>query len=325
MKLPFIEVISWLEHTPNLLMWKFPDQDAEIKNGAKLTVRESEKALLLNEGKLADIFEPGLHTLSTENVPLLTRLKGWKYGFESPFKADVYFFSTKQFVNLKWGTVAPVLMRDADFGQVRIRAFGTYNIRIVDVEKFFKEYAGTYPALSVAELQFQLRDYIAPVFAEILAQAQLPVVDVARNLSSVNQKIRPLIQPYFEAFGIEVTEFVISSVTLPEEVLQHYDKVTGMNMVTDMDKYTRFNTANAIGEGGTALNDATQQATAMAVLLKAVSGQAPATPSAPPATAAVSPEEDITARLVKLKTLFDNQLIDETEYKAKKAALLEKL
>ncbi|BAV07130.1 hypothetical protein FLA_3153 [Filimonas lacunae] len=307
-------------------MWKFPDEDCEIKNGAKLTVRESEKALLLNEGQLADVFEPGLHTLSTANIPLLTRLKSWKHGFESPFKADVYFFSTKQFVNLKWGTPAPVLMRDAQFGQVRIRAFGTYNVRITDVAKFFKEYAGTYPALSVHELQMQLRDFIAPTFAEVLAQANLPVVDVAGNLTSVNQKIKPLIQPYFDAFGIEVTEFVISSVTLPEEVLKYYDQVTGMNMVTDMDKFAKFNAANAVGEKGSALNDATLQGAAMAAMVQASiaaqQAQAPATAAPQPAAA---PVDDLTAKLVKLKSLFENQLIDEQEYKARKAVLLENL
>lgn len=312
MKLPFIEVISWLEHNPNLLMWKFPDQDAEIKNGAKLIVRESEQALLLNEGKFADIFTAGTHTLKTENVPILSRLKGWKYGFESPFKADVYFFSTKQFVNLKWGTVTPILMRDPQFGQVRVRAFGTYNVRIKDIEKFFREYAGTYPVLSVTELQIQLRDYISPRFGEVLSQANLPVVDVAGNLERVNQQVRPLITPYFEALGVEVTEFAISSVTLPEEVLAHYDKVTSMNMITDMDKFTRFNTASAIGEKGTALHDATQQGAAMAAMLKTV-------------MPAEAPKDDITAKLKTLKQLFEDQLIDEAEYKAKKNELLEKL
>ncbi|WP_295128932.1 SPFH domain-containing protein [uncultured Chitinophaga sp.] len=316
MKLPFIEIITWLEHNPDLLMWKFPDQDAEIKNGAKLVVRESEQALFLSEGKFADVFSAGTHTLATENIPLLSRLKGWRYGFESPFKADVYFFSTKQFVNLKWGTPAPVLMRDPHFGQVRVRAFGTYNVRIKNIEQFFREYAGTFPVLSVHSLQTQLRDYIAPKFGEVLSLANLPVVDVAGNLSKVNEQIRPLITPYFDAFGIEVTEFAVSSVTLPEDVLAHYDKVTSMNMISDMDKYTQFNTANAIGDKGTAMNDAVQQGAAMAAMMKmAGQQQAPATP----------PADDITAKLQKLKSLFENQLIDEAEYKAKKNELLEKL
>lgn len=317
MKLPFIEIISWLEHNPNLLMWKFPDQDAEIKNGARLIVRESEKALFLNEGKFADIFEAGTHTLKTENIPLLSRLKGWKHGFESPFKADVYFFSTKQFVNLKWGTVAPIMMRDAVFGQVRIRAFGTYNIRIHDIEKFFREYAGTFPVFPVTDLQMQLRDYIAPKFGEVLSNANIPVLDIAGNLDSLNQKIRPLIAPYFEALGIAVTEFVVSSVTLPEEVLQHYDKVTNMNMVTDMHKFTQFNTANAIGEPGAALHDATQQGVALATMLKAAQAMPPQPTEAP--------TDSLESKLKKLKQLFQDELIDEAEYKAKKAALLENL
>ncbi|GGH71595.1 membrane protease subunit (stomatin/prohibitin family) [Filimonas zeae] len=322
MKIPFIEVISWIEHRPDLMMWKFPDEDAEIKNGAKLTVRESEKALLLNEGKLADVFEPGLHTLTSANVPVLSRLKGWKYGFESPFKADVYFFSTKQFVALKWGTAAPVIMRDTQFGQVRIRAFGTYNIRIKDVATFFKEYAGTYPVLSVGELQIALRDYISPRFGQALAQSGIPVLDIAGNLESVNLKIRPLIAPYFEALGVEVTEFTVSSVNLPEEVLQYFDKVTGMNMVTDMDKYARFNTANAIGQPGTAINDGAQQGAAMGMLLQQVAQTQAAGSSAP---TPVAPADDIAGKLTRLKQLFDSQLIDEAEYKAKKAELLQNL
>lgn len=321
MKIPFIEVISWIEHRPDLMMWKFPDEDAEIKNGAKLTVRESEKALLLNEGKLADVFEPGLYTLTSANIPVLSRLKGWKYGFESPFKADVYFFSTKQFVALKWGTVAPVIMRDAHFGHVRVRAFGTYNVRIKDVATFFKEYAGTYPVLSVAELQIALRDYISPRFGEALAQSGIPVLDIAGNLESVNQKIRPLIAPYFEALGIEVIEFTISSVNLPEEVLQYFDKVTGMNMVTDMDKYTRFNTANAVGQPGTALNEGAQLGAAMGAMMNATVQTQAAGQPAP----AAAPADDIATRLTKLKQLFDQQLIDEAEYKAKKAELLQNL
>ena len=142
---PFLEIIEWIEHSPNLMLWKVPDGDREIKNGAKLIVRESQKAILLDQGKIADTFDSGNHTLSTQNIPVLSRLKGWKYGFESPFKADVYFFSTKQFVNLKWGTPAPVLLDDPKFGQVRLRAFGTYTVRIIDPSRFFSEFAGTYP------------------------------------------------------------------------------------------------------------------------------------------------------------------------------------
>lgn len=323
MKLPFIEIIAWVEQSPNLMMWEFPAGDAEIKNGAKLTVRESERALLLNEGQLADIFEPGLYTLNTENIPLLTRLKGWKYGFKSPFKADVYFFSTKQFVNLKWGTPAPIMMRDSQFGQVRVRAFGSYNVRIIDVAKFFREYAGTYPMLTVMELQHQLRDYIAPRFGEVLSVANIPVVEVAGSLDVLNGKIKPLIQPYFDEFGIEITEFVVSSVTLPEEVTAHFDKVTNMNMVTDVDKYMKFNQASAIGEKGTALNDGAMQAAALGMVMGTLNTQS--SPKSLGGQAGAQADDEIVAKLKQLKALFESELIDSDEYKSKKAELISKL
>ena len=163
-KLPFVEIIEWIEENPNVLMRKVCDKDKAIKNGAKLIVRESQEALFLNEGIAADAFGPGTHTLKTQNVPVLSQLKGWKYGFESPFKADVYYFAMQQFINLKWGTPAPILMRDPQFGQVRVRAFGTYNVRIKDTKKFFNQYAGTFPHLTIFELEHQLRDFIAPKF-----------------------------------------------------------------------------------------------------------------------------------------------------------------
>ena len=315
MALPFLEIIESLTPDPNLLMWKFKDEDKEIKNGARLTVRESQHAMMLNEGQLADVFAPGLHTLSTENIPILSRLKGWKYGFESPYKADIYFFNTHQFINNKWGTPAPILMRDPEFGQVRIRAFGSFDLKIADVGTFFKQYAGSYFQLTIFELQQQLRDFIAPKFGEVLANENISVNDVAGNITELSKKIEPYLKPYFLQLGIELTQFVITSVTLPDEVTAHYDKMTNMNMVSDMDKFTKFNTATAIGEKGSALNDSTQNAMAMGVMMNQMQqnqqqNQVPA-------------KEDITLKLQKLKTLFESDLIDEQEYKAKKAALID--
>jgi membrane protease subunit (stomatin/prohibitin family) len=309
MALPFIEIIEDLTPDPNLLMWKFADADKEIKNGAVLTVRESQAALFLNEGKLADIFTPGRYVLKTENIPLLTSLKGWKYGFDSPFKADVYFFNTMHFAGQRWGTPTPVLMRDPTFGQVRVRAFGTFNVRINDFAKFFRQYAGTSERLTITELEYQLRDYIAPMFGEVLAQANISVLDIAGNISALNEKIQPLIQPYFTDLGVEVTRFAITGATLPDEVLKHYDNVTSINMITDMDKFTKFNLANAMEKGDNKVADAAQQALALSVMLN----QMPA---------ATPQQEDIPGRLKKLKGLFDAQLITETEYATKKEELL---
>ena len=315
MVLPFIEIIEALTPDPNLLMWKYEDCDKEIKNGARLTVRESQTAMLLNEGQLADIFAPGLHTLSTENVPLLSRLKGWKYGFESPFKADVYFFNTLQFINNKWGTPAPILMRDPDFGQVRIRAFGSFDLRIADVGVFFKQYAGTYPQLTIFELQAQLRDFIAPKFGEVLASQNISVLDVAGNITDLSKKIEPYLKPYFLQLGVELTQFIITSVTLPDEVTAHYDKMTNMNMVKDMDAFTKFNIANAIAQQGTAVNTGVQNALGLSMMMQQIQ----------PQTQPLQPVEEISSKLKKLKQFFDDGLIDEIEYKEKKSGLLSQL
>jgi membrane protease subunit (stomatin/prohibitin family) len=317
MALPFIEIIESVTPDPNVLMWKFADDDKEIKNGAALTVRESQHVLLLNEGQLADVFSAGKHQLETKNIPILTRLSGWKYGFESPFKADVYFFNTHQFVNLKWGTPTPILMRDEDFGQVRVRAFGTYNVRIVDVGRFFKEYAGTYPRLSIAELERQLRDFIAPKFAETLAQSKIAVIDAVENITALNEKIQPLIQPYFTDLGVEVTQFTITGITLPGEVLTQYDKVTSMNMVTDINKFSQFSIANAMDKENSAMGDAGRQAVGMGMVLNMGAVGAMQNKA--------GEREDITARLKKLKDLFETQLITEAEYAAKKEELLKLL
>lgn len=311
----FIDIIEAATPDPNLLMWKFEDTDKEIKNGAKLTVRESQIAVFLNEGQLADVFQPGLHTLSTENIPVLSRLKGWKYGFQSPFKADIYFVNTRQFVNNKWGTPAPIMMRDPEFGQVRVRAFGTFDIQIKDFETFFRQYAGSYRTFTIFELQYELRDFIAPKFGEVLAQENIAVKDIAGNVTELGGKITPFLKPYFAQFGIDLITFTITSVTLPDEVSAHYDKITNMNMVTDMDKFTRFSTAQAIGQQGTVANEGTTSGMIAGMMMNQMQQQ-----MNPPAA-----QEDITAKLQKLKTLFESGLIDETEYKAKKTELIDKL
>lgn len=316
MKLPFIEIIEATTPDPNLLMWKYEDEDKEIKNGAKLIVRESQVAIFLNDGQLADVFKPGLHALSTENIPILSSLRGWKYGFNSPYKADVYFVNTRQFVNNKWGTPSPILMRDPELGQVRVRAFGTFDIQINDFARFFTQYAASYNTFTIFELQHELRDFIAPKFGEVLAQQNWAVIDVAGNASELGKKIEPFLKPYFDQFGIELISFTITSVTLPDSVLVHYDKITNMNMVADMDKFTKFNTASAIGEKGTALNDAAQNAIAMGMLMNQVQQQSHQQSHA---------NDDVTAKLQKLKILFENELIDEAEYKAKKADLIAQL
>lgn len=317
MTIPFLEVIESITPDPNILMWKFDDAGQEIKNGASLTVRESQCVMLLSEGKLADIFGPGQHKLSTENIPILTNIKSWKYGFNSPFKVDIYYFNTHQFVNLKWGTPAPIIMPDSQFGQVRIRAFGVYNIRISDIAKFFRQYAGTFPRLTIFELERQMRDFIAPKFGEVLAQHGYSVMDVAGNISELSAKLLPQLQPFFEDLGVELINFQISNVTLPEEVCKHFDNITNMNMTNDIDKFQKFNMAKAVEQQGTAVNDGAQTAAMMGLIMNQISQQ-PQQPSQ-------SSDDDVTSKLKKLKNLFDAGLIEEEEYKTKKAELLDRL
>jgi len=321
-ELPFIEIIEWIEQDPNILMLKFPDKDKEIKNGAKLIVRESQSALFLNQGVFADDFKAGSYTLATENIPILSSLKGWKYGFQSPFKADVYFFSTKDFVSLKWGTPAPVLLRDPQFGPIRIKAFGSYNIKITHVRKFFSKYAGTFPVLTIFELENQLRDFIAPVFAEVLAQANISALDIAGNLTALNQRIHPLIQPHFEQFGVEVTQFTVSSATLPKEVNENIDKISSMNMIDDMNKFQQFNTSLAIGKEGNPLQQGVQDGAVLGMMMQGIAQQ---NNQNIPQNTAPSQEESVVDKLKKLKEIFDLGLIDESEFQTKKSELLEKL
>ncbi|MFD2598989.1 SPFH domain-containing protein [Sphingobacterium corticis] len=312
MKLPHIEIIESVAPNPNLLLWKYPDTDREIKNGAKLTVRPSQQALFINEGQIADVFDAGLHTLKTENIPILSKLKGWKYGFESPFKADVYFFNTHRFIQNKWGTPAPILMQDKAFGQVRLRAFGTYDIRIADVKTFFSQYAGSFSHFNIFELQAQLRDFIAPIFGEVLAQEQISIKEVAGNMTHLSERVLLLLIPYFQKLGLELLDFRISSVTLPDEVSKHYDKITSMNMVNDIDKYTQFSAAQAMSQKGTAMSDIA----ASSMAIQAMNQGFPKT---------TTKETDIPAKLKQLKDLLDNGLIDSEDYQAKKKELLDQL
>jgi membrane protease subunit (stomatin/prohibitin family) len=318
LKLPFVEIIESIAPDPNLLLWKFPDQDMEIKNGAKLIVRESQSALLIYEGKIADVFGPGSHTLSTKNIPFLSNLKSWKYGLESPFKVDIYFLNTHPFLNNKWGTPSPIIMRDPEFGQVRIRAFGSYDICINDPVEFFCKYAGTYPVLTIQELQHQLRDFIAPNFGEILAVEKMSILDVSRNVNNLSLKVKPLIMPYFQRIGIELIEFIVTSVTLPDEVQSHLDQLTEMNMVGDLDQFMKFNTAKATMKTGTSV----AEGVASALMVGAMSNQMNL---ALQDSMYSKGENSVSDRLKKLKELHDSGLLDESEYKAKKSALIELL
>lgn len=242
----FIEVIDWVERDKEMVMWKFPDRDADIKNGANLTVRESQQALFIDEGQAADLFTPGRYELITRNLPILTTLRNWDKNFNSPFKCDIYFFSTRIFTDLKWGTPNPIILRDPQFKQVRVKAFGTYFIRVDDPEKLFKEYAGTKTSLRISEIEDSLRSIVAPKFAEALAESGISVMDLVANYSELGDTIAPIVQEDLSPLGLELVKFQITSTTLPKEVEAFYDKMTNMNMVDDMQKFQQFQQVQAI-------------------------------------------------------------------------------
>src|SRR6266446_3322966 len=242
----FIEVIEWLDDSSNTLLYRFPVQDQEIKNGAQLIVRESQTAVFVAEGQIADLFPPGRYTVDGGNTPILSKLGAWKYGFNSPFKAEVYFVNTKQFTDLKWGTPNPVMMRDADFGMVRLRAFGIYSIRVADARSFIKEIAGTNSRFITEDIEGQLKRTLVGGFSDSLAEAKIAALDLASNYDELSKFVRIKLNDDFKAFGLELTKFVIENISLPQEVEAAMDRRTSMGVIGDVGRYTQFQAADAL-------------------------------------------------------------------------------
>ncbi len=254
----FIDIIEFLDNSGNTLVHKFDRAGNEIKNGAQLIVRESQVAVFVNEGKLADIYKPGRYELTTQNMPILTTLMGWKYGFNSPFKVDVYFVSTKIFTGQKWGTKNPIMLRDPEFGVLRVRAFGNYSFRVVDVEKLIKQFSGTNSTFQVENLEEELKALILTEFTDALGELKIPVLDLAANYKELGTKIGNFLNEEFQKMGLEVSRFLIENISLPKEVEEAIDKRGQMNVLGNLDQYTKFQAANAIekaatsgGDGGT--------------------------------------------------------------------------
>ena len=247
----FIEIIEWTDDSRDTLSYRFPDEDKEIKNGAQLIVRESQAVQFVYLGQYGDQFGPGKHSLTTDNIPVLSRLKGWKYGFQSPFKADVYFITTRLFTGNKWGTSNPVMVRDQDFGIVRVRAFGTYDFRIVDVPKFLKEVAGTDNHFRLDEFADVMRSRLVSVFSDALASAKVPVLDVATRYTELGDALLPLINPALgEKYGLEMATFVLENVSVPPEVEQAIDKRSSMAAVGNLNDYVKYQMAQGLEKGG---------------------------------------------------------------------------
>ena len=327
----WIEVIEWLDPSNDTMVDRFPVANNEIKMGAKLTVREGQAAIFINEGQLADVFGPGLHTLATQNMPILTMLKSWPHGFTSPFKAEVYFVSTRQFTDLKWGTANPIPMRDKDFGVVRTRAYGSYAMRITDPGKFLKEVVGTDGLFTTDEIHGQLRDLVVTEFTTVLGELQVPVLDLAANYRSLSQKIQTVLAPHFQGYGLDVTRFLIENISVPPEVEAAMDKRSSMGVVGVGD-FATFQMANSMDRGGSgggsSAVDMAQMMAGMAMGQRMAQGfgapSAADTPAAAPVAAAPSSTE-VGERLLQLKKLQEAGILSDDEYNAKKAELVKLL
>lgn len=246
----FIDIVEWLDDTRDTLVWRFPRHDNEIKMGARLIVRESQTAVFVNEGRIADAFAPGTYTLETRNLPVLSTIKGWKHGFHSPFKAEVYFVSTRQFADFKWGTQNPVIVRDPEFGPVRLRAFGSYAARVTDAPALLRELAGTDPQFRTEEVEGYLRQLVVGRLAPALASAGVPLLDLAADQHEMGRRLATALTADLAGVGLAVPTFTIENISLPEEVERALDKRSQMEIVGDLGDYARFQAANALENAG---------------------------------------------------------------------------
>jgi membrane protease subunit (stomatin/prohibitin family) len=342
-KKQFIDVIEWTEDGDGVLAWRFPMEDREIQNGASLTVRESQVAVFVNEGTFADVFGPGRHTLTTATLPVLTYLRNWDKLFQSPFKSDVYFFSTRQQIDQRWGTSQPVTIRDPDFGAVRLRAFGNYSYRIADPKVFYGQVSGTRAVYTVAELDGQLRGLMLQHISDAVASSGVAFLDLAANLVEFAKALHDAAAPAFEQLGLKLEIVTMQNVSLPEELQKVLDQKIGMGMVGhDMGRFMQYQTGQAIptlaagagsGEGGGLVGSAVGLGAGVALgqVMANQLGQGlhPAAPGAPAAAAAaagsgIKPEE-VMATLEKLAELKGKGIVTAEEFDAKKAELLKKL
>ena len=346
-KKQFIDIIQWTEDSDGTLAWRFPMRDMEIQNGASLTVRESQMAVFVNEGQVADVFGPGTHKLTTQTLPVLTYLKNWDKLFESPFKSDVYFFSTRLQLDQKWGTPQPITIRDKDFGAVRLRAFGNYAFKVTDPKLFHTQVSGTRESYAVSEVEGQLRGMVLQNISNAIASSGLPFLDLAANQIAFADALNKELAPAFAAMGLGLEAMTVQNVSLPEELQKILDQKIGMGMVgDDMGKFMQYQTAQAIpkfaegaGNGGGGIaGDAMGLGAGVALgqvmaqnLSQGLQGNAAGVANAQAAAAAagaatvgVKPE-DVMATLEKLGELKTKGILTQEEFDSKKAELLKKL
>ncbi len=340
-KKQFIDIIEWVEPGDGVLAWRYPMTDREIQQGASLTVRESQVAVFVDEGQVADVFGPGRHTLTTQTLPVLTYLKNWDKLFESPFKSDVYFFSTRQQIDQRWGTTQPVTLRDKDFGAVRLRAFGNYAYRVVDAKKFHTEISGTRAEYTVADLDGQLRAHMLQHISDAVASSGIPFLDLAANQVEFAKLLREATAPEFDKIGLALDSVTVQNVSLPDELQKLLDQRIGMGMVgNDMGKFMQYQTAQAIpklaegagaGGGSSVAGDAIGLGAGVALgqvmaqnLQQGLQGGATGAAQAAAAAVGMKPDE-VMATLEKLADLKAKGILTDDEFSAKKAELLKKL
>ena len=288
----FIDVIQWTETGDSVLAWRFPMEDQEIQSGGRLTVRDSQLAVFVNEGQIADVFPPGLFTLSTNTLPLLTNLLNWDKAFKSPFKSDVYFYSSRLRMDQKWGTATPITIRDREFGAVRIRAYGIFAYRIDDARKFYQKVSGSRGVYLVSELEGQLRNTIVGRLTDAFANANVNFIDMASSQSHLAQTMLADVRPVFADLGLSLESFVVENISLPEELQKMLDQRIGMNMIGDLNRYTQFQVAQsmpiaAANEGGGAAGMGAGLGAGMVMAQQMMNAMKPA---APPEPAPPSPQ-----------------------------------
>ncbi|MBS1954539.1 MAG: SPFH domain-containing protein [Cyanobacteria bacterium SZAS-4] len=319
-KKQFIEVIEWTENTDGVLAHRFPTLDKEIQTGAQLTVRDSQMALFVNEGNVADVFSPGRYALSTQNLPILTTLLNWDKGFKSPFKSEVYFFSTREQIDQRWGTAQPIQIRDKEFGVIRLRAFGTFSYQIEEPTTFYQKISGTRDEYTTSDLDGQLRSMIITHIATKLGQADTAFLDMAANQSKFSEQLKSELDLPFLQYGLKLNTFLVQSVTLPEELQQYLDKQSQMNLVGDLKKYANFQAADSISAA--ANNPGGFAGAGVGLGVGAAIGQQFA--QAMPGGGAAA-EEDVYAKLEKLHGLVTKGVLTQEEFDKKKAELLKSI
>ncbi|MBL8420574.1 MAG: SPFH domain-containing protein [Dechloromonas sp.] len=332
-KKQFIDILQWTEEADGTLAWRFPMQEMEIQNGASLTVRDSQLALFVNEGTVADVFAPGMYKLTTQTLPVLTYLKNWDKLFESPFKSDLYFFSTRTQLDQKWGTPNPITIRDKEFGIVRMRAFGIYSYHLSDAKTFYQKISGTRDSYMREELEGQLRNTMVAGMTDLFGESGVPFIDMAASQDEFGKAMLAKAAPMFAEYGLTLDSLVVQNVSLPEELQKVLDQKIGMHMIGDMGRFTQYQVANAIpeaakNEGGMAgmgvglgagVGFGQVMGQAMASAMQPAAGTAPS-----PAAAPVSADE-VVATLEKLHGLVEKGILSQAEFDAKKAELLKKL